>query len=638
MEHAEVPRSLRSKNTLTNKTIFVTLCLQSLTFHTRMKHINVFIMSLKSYYSPFMKTGSIILALLVAGQSLQLAFPFLQGKIIDNLAQNSSLMDLLMIGLSMLVLYAAISVIGFVREKYEIDHFDMSLGKHVESKVLEKLFAFSLGQHVNENSGLRLSVVRKGTSALSNFASLFIYSVIPFLLQIILAAAAIALMNPLLGAAIFLIAVIYVVALFRFNIAYFSKFKENRDRWNKQDKYFSEILRNIKLVKLSAKEREMTDEFRGLFEEISIPTRELWKEYTRTQYVRAALLNVAQVGALFAGVLMVKFGVESPGKIVMYIGWTATLFGNIGNLSWIQRQLLQHFGDIDKLEHMLTQPQAVVTAKNPILLPRLSGRIEFQHVSFSYPKIASIEDTEEEKDTTDDEKEETSKEILRDVSFVIEPGKTVAIVGRSGAGKSTIVNLLLRGYDPDEGTIFIDGVDLRLLDQPHYLTAIGYVPQHVELFDNTLRYNLLFARTTHSAHEDEDLEDIAKKTRIDQFYERLGEKRFDMLIGENGIKLSGGERQRVGIARALLKEPQVLIFDEATSSLDSENESLIHDAMKEALEGRTGIIIAHRLSTVRDADMIIVMDSGAIAGTGTHDELMETSEVYQRLIAHQRVA
>jgi ATP-binding cassette subfamily B protein len=222
------------------------------------------------------------------------------------------------------------------------------------------------------------------------------------------------------------------------------------------------------------------------------------------------------------------------------------------------------------------------------------------------------------------------------VSFRIKAGETVAIVGHSGAGKSTIITLLLRGYDPKSGRVVIDGRDLRELELRSYLEQVGYVEQQVELFDESLSMNIFFGvpdakRTDAEAR----LESVLKASRIDQFLPRLGEKGLDTIIGERGVRLSGGERQRVGIARALIKDPRVLIFDEATSSLDSENEALIHEAIHEALKGRTGIIIAHRLSTVRDADNIIVMKEGRVLGTGKHRTLLSTVPTYRSLVEHQ---
>ena len=206
-------------------------------------------------------------------------------------------------------------------------------------------------------------------------------------------------------------------------------------------------------------------------------------------------------------------------------------------------------------------------------------------------------------------------------------------MGASGGGKSSLVKLLLRAYDYTTGSIKIGSTELRNFDYQSLRAHIGYVDQHVDLFDTSIKDNLLLGIDREVP--DTELKDIAKKARITQFYDRLGELGLNTIIGERGIKLSGGERQRVGIARALIRNPDILIFDEATSALDTENESYISEAIDEASKGRTTIIIAHRLSTVRDADKIIVMDRGTVVAEGTHEELMSTSSHYQTLVAHQ---
>lgn len=603
-----------------------------------MQKIKDFIAVIKNSYRPFMRPASVIFLLLVTGQLVFLSFPYLQGRIIDNLAEKAPLADSMIIGLIMLGFYFLLNLLNYIRERYEFLKIDYELPKFTSKEALEKLFRFSLGQHINENSGLRLTVVNKGTQAMLNMATNFLYSFLPFILQIILTTLILLWFNLLLGIIVTIFSALYLYITFRYNINFYPKMSENRDRWNKQYKHYSEIIRNVKLIKLSAKENEAVLEFQKIYDETSFYSKYLWVNYAGAGYIRGGLINVGQIGALMVGVYLVHIGVESPGKIVMLIGWMSSIFGYIANLGWLQRQMIQHLADINKFNEMLNQPQAVVESKNPITLNKIEGRIEFQNVSFAYPELKTLDD---EKDTDENRRSEDenpdNKEILKNVSFGINPGETVAIVGHSGAGKTTIVNLLLRGYDPDYGKILIDGVDLRELEFKSYLRAIGYVPQHVELFDNTLRYNLTFAVKNSSSVTEAEIEEVAKKSRIDQFYDRLGEKRFDTLIGENGIKLSGGERQRVGIARVLLKKPDILIFDEATSSLDAENEALIHDAMREALLGRTGIIIAHRLSTIRDAHKIVVMDAGGVAGIGTHDELIVNCEVYRKLIERQMV-
>ena len=306
--------------------------------------------------------------------------------------------------------------------------------------------------------------------------------------------------------------------------------------------------------------------------------------------------------------------------------------GRLGSWVSVQRNLVENIGYVDKYINMLSIPIAVTEQKDPIKPTRFNGEIEFRNVSFSYPVIKNDSDMEQTEEIS-------SSDALRNVSFTIKAGETCAFVGQSGAGKTTLVNLLLRAYDPNGGKILVDGNDLRTLDLTFYRRAIGLVEQQVELFDETLRYNILFG-VNNERHliSDEDLEVIAKKACIDKFYHRLGGKKFETLIGERGIRLSGGERQRVGIARALAKDPHILIFDEATSNLDTENEALIHQAMREALRGRTGIIIAHRLSTIKGVDKIVVFDRGQVVGIGTHNELVEMCEPYRRLIEKQVVS
>jgi ATP-binding cassette subfamily B protein len=287
----------------------------------------------------------------------------------------------------------------------------------------------------------------------------------------------------------------------------------------------------------------------------------------------------------------------------------------------------------------------VKVPERPALLNDLRGRIEFKNVSFSYsPNDAEDEaftdsdktDTNEaeEDGNGDGDEEDEAQSALRNVSFVLEAGKRYAFVGTSGAGKSTLVNLILRAFDPTSGSVEIDGINIKDLDYHELRRHIGLVPQDVALFDQTLRYNVTFGLEKTEEITDEKLDRVAKLSRMDEFWSRL-DKGWNTLIGERGVRLSGGQRQRVGIARALIREPKILIFDEATSSLDTENEAIIRQSIQEASVGKTTIIIAHRLATVRDVDCILVFDNGSLVGQGTHDELIERNGVYQRLVKNQ---
>jgi len=259
----------------------------------------------------------------------------------------------------------------------------------------------------------------------------------------------------------------------------------------------------------------------------------------------------------------------------------------------------------------------------------LNGDIEFRNVSFAYPKRL----TEDEESSTETERDHA----VSDISFTIPAGSKVGFVGLSGSGKSTIINLLRRYYKPAQGDIFIDGVNMNDLNLKWFRSLVGNVEQKIDLFDRTVRENILFGlSSTDKKISPAVLEKVLIDASLSEFVEKLPAG-LDTMIGEGGIKVSGGERQRIGIARALIKNPKILIFDEATSALDSHNEKLIHDSINRSSEGRTTIIVAHRLSTVIDADIIFVVDDGKIVGEGTHDTLSLTCPEYQKLIKHQMV-
>ncbi len=302
----------------------------------------------------------------------------------------------------------------------------------------------------------------------------------------------------------------------------------------------------------------------------------------------------------------------SIGDFVAFYTYIGLQVGPIAVLAAQMNVLSQGLAGAQRIMKLLKVIPDITDAPDAVDAGRLTGRISFDHVSFKYA------------DTP----------VLRDFSLRIEPGEKVALVGPSGCGKSTISNLLLRFYDVCDGSIKVDGEDIRTFTQDSYRANIGVVLQEPFLFSGTIRDNLAYARPNASM---EEIRKAAELANVAEFVEKL-DKKYDTVIGENGASLSGGQKQRIAIARAVLKNPGILLLDEATSALDTFSEKMVQKSLDTLMEGRTTIIIAHRLSTIRNADKIVVLKSGQIEQLGTHDELMAQDGTYRELYTTQQKA
>jgi len=309
---------------------------------------------------------------------------------------------------------------------------------------------------------------------------------------------------------------------------------------------------------------------------------------------------------IWYGGYQVMSGATTPGELAAFFLYALIVAGPIGTFVRLYTQIQEASGAIRRVYEILDTVPAIVNPENPVFLKNITGRIQFENISFSY-------------------REES--EVLNNISFHIQPGQTVALVGPSGAGKSTVIKLLHRFFDPSQGAIRLDGHDIRDLDRESFLSKIALVPQETLLFGGTVKENILYGKL---AATDEELEDAAKKANAHEFIMDL-ERGYETTVGEKGTKLSGGERQRIAIARAILKNPKILVLDEATSSLDNRSEALIQEAVEKLMENRTTFIVAHRLSTIHKADQIIVMEKGRIVETGEHEELMNNKNLYYNL-------
>lgn len=375
----------------------------------------------------------------------------------------------------------------------------------------------------------------------------------------------------------------------------------------------SEIVTNIKTVKAFATEaEELRRQRERLDRELKVVVYTIHLGYVKLNTWQKTTIQAFVFSVLTLTLVMTVEGKISLGHFVTTLTVSSMAYAELEPISQLAEVFARRYASMLRFHEFMQHPTGIDAAG--ILLNsadqaksyQFTGKVEFNHLSFRY---------------------DSSRPVLEDVQLIIEPYQTVALVGRSGSGKSTLVKLLFRYFEPNQGSILMDGVDIRQLDVTGYRRRLAIVHQEVDVFNGTLLENLTYGNRNASF---EKVQEACRIARVDEVIEQLPQG-YNTVVGERGVRLSGGQRQRLGIARALLVEPDVLVFDEATSSLDYESERSIQLAMRSIQGTRTTIIIAHRLSTVRDADKIVVLDQGRIVEVGSHAELLSRQGIYQRL-------
>jgi ATP-binding cassette subfamily B protein len=373
----------------------------------------------------------------------------------------------------------------------------------------------------------------------------------------------------------------------------------------------SEIVTNIKTVKAFATEaQEYKRQQQRLNREFQVVIYRIHLGYIKLSTWQRTIIQFCVFAILGLVLAATVKGQISLGHFVTVLTVSSMAYAELEPINNLAEIFARRYASMLRYHELMQQPTGVDAAS--LVEPQLNapysftGKLEFSHVSFSY---------------------DSSRPVLQDVNLLVEPYQTVALVGRSGSGKSTLVKLLFRYFEPLEGQILIDGTDIRQLDVAAYRRRLAIVHQEVDVFNGTLLDNITYGNRGASF---EQVQEACRIARVDEVIEQLPEGYFTV-VGERGVRLSGGQRQRLGIARALLVNPDVLIFDEATSSLDYESERSIQLAMRSILGTRSTIIIAHRLSTVREADKIVVLDRGRIVEVGSHAELLRSEGIYHRL-------
>lgn len=552
-----------------------------------------------------------LIFLLLTGIS-SLAFPKLTGTLVD--AEN--LENINQTGLILVTVFLAQSVFSYFRIylfEYVTQNMLANLRQTTYSHLIRLPMSFFSSRRVGElNSRIAADI--------SQLQSTFTTTLAEFLRQIVIIIGGMVMLSMIsIRLTLFMVAIVPVLAL---AAVFFGKFirrlsKEAQSSVAESNTIVEETLQGIANVKSFANEfLEMARYRKKMNDIVVISLKSAKYRGAFVSFIIFALFS-GIIAVVWYGIILRQQGEMSNGELISFVLYTIFLGASTAGIADLYSQLQKAVGSTEHLMEILEeQPEAIdVDESTPPLPIRESarsgvrGNVTFKNVGFSYPSRKEIE-------------------VLKDISFEVKKGEQVAIVGQSGGGKSTIVFLLLRFYDTSKGTIFIDGKNIKEFSLTELRNQMAVVPQEVLLFGGTIKENIAYGKP--GATEKEIIE-AAGKANAKQFIEGFPEK-YETIVGERGIQLSGGQRQRIAIARAVLKNPAILILDEATSSLDSESERLVQEALDKLMQGRTSFVIAHRLSTIRKADKIFVVDKGEIKETGTHDELMLHSEgIYKGL-------
>ena len=479
------------------------------------------------------------------------------------------------------------------------------------TRVFSHVHALSVRFHQSKRTGAVYRTIERGVRAIDFLLRFLAFNIAPTLIELVLAAGVLAWRY---GWSFALIAAL-TVAIYAWITFGITEWRlKHRREMNERDTEAAgravDSLLNFETVKsFAAEQRESARYDKALAQYAEAAVRSN-TSLVLLNVLQNLVMNVGLVAMVLAAGFLVARGPMGPGDITAVILIMTNLYAPLNILGFAYREIKQTSIDMEKMFVLLDEEPDVADAPHAAPLEPRGGEVVFDHVSFAH---------------------EGRDRGLDSVSFVAPAGKTTAIVGPSGAGKSTVLKLLFRFYDPSAGKVLIDGQNLRDVTQASLRGALGLVPQDVVLFNDTIRYNIAYGRPEATQRE---LEEAARRAQLLHFIESLPQG-WDTRVGERGLKLSGGEKQRVGIARVVLKNPAILILDEATSSLDSGTEAEVQDALEEASRGRTTIVVAHRLSTIAGADQIVVLEDGRVVERGAHAALIAKDGLYASLWKRQ---
>ena len=560
------------------------------------------------------RTAVFLFLLIVIVQGTSISVPFISKTLIDALAtylKNGGALPWHILMYSSLGIFLATVLGSTIQSSYNYHLFKLvtKIEDRLRNAAFEKYLQLHALFHHSSSSGQIIGRIERGGIAIYAILNDVIgQNLLPPLIVFIGAFAALLYKNVWIALAVIAPFPIYFLITRKISNRIYEIEQQANDAFEEVSKESYDVAGNVLTVKKFSQEDSETGNQKHLMgkaREIQYGAERLWGI---VENVQTTIATIGRVAVLALSGWFVLDGRATIGDFVLYVTLQNMAYQPLSQLSVIFPRMRRNATRVDRMFAILDEPIKVTDKRGAIELPPLHKEIKFQNVSFSYGQ-------------------NNKERALKDINLIIPVGTTAALIGRSGSGKTTFINILLRSFDPQKGKILIDGLDIRDVIQESLRGQIAVVPQEIDLFSRTVSENISYGRP--EVNQDQ-IENAAKTALAHDFICKL-EKGYDTVVGERGIKLSGGERQRIGIARAVLRDPRILILDEATSHLDTESERLIAKATDALIKNRTSIIIAHRLSTVLHANMIVVFKNSQIEATGTHKKLLRISPTYKKL-------
>jgi len=573
---------------------------------------------LLTYALPYWKLGSVSLALLLTATFIGLTPPMLMGMLIDEVLAPASSANFVPVGahnklylIVVLLLFINISQNGLrAIRTYILSILGQKITYTLRNQVYQHLHRHSLSFYNERETGTIMASITQDVGRLQDFISDGLQEIIRDIITILLICGLLFYINVHLAALVLIPTPLLVFTTLKFGHRLHRTYRGLWRRWAAISALLADTIPGVRVVKAFAQEDREVSKFQVRSEDLL--TGEIKVAGIRSIFspIMAFITSIGTLIVWLVGGTSVLDGVLTLGSFVAFTQYMWRFYGPIESLCRLNHRFQRAASSAERVFEVLDTQPDVADRSSAQIMPHIVGEIEFRNVNFSY---------------------EPGKPVLKDLNFTVEAGEMIGLAGHSGAGKSTLINLICRFYDVEDGAILIDGHDIRKVTLKSLRDQIGVVLQDPFLFNGPIAENIAYGNPNASLDQ---IVSAAKTANAHEFILKLADS-YDTPVGERGVRLSGGERQRISIARAILRNPRILILDEATSSMDTETEAQIQEALHRLIQGRTTFAIAHRLSTLKHADRLLIINQGELAEIGSHDELIALDGIYARLCRMQ---